>query len=745
MGIVHGRNKISNAGNFLKPVYKSGRLGLIFLIGILTCSNRGWSPEFQILKHDLEIKLEPGQSTLIAKDKITIKFTAETTRIDLFLNQQLKVDSAFFAGRALPFKTSRNIKLTRYFKPANPEILAALPPLEWVSFKLPDPVPEATLEIFYHGNLTRLSKEKAAPSLSRPNQIIFALKNRSELLSGGNFWYPDYWNSHAQYQIAILTPEDYEAVTVGKLMTRLQPTPNSRLTTYFSEIPLPAISLLVGPYEFTPFVYGKIEMYTFLFPQYQQATETTQKAAARLLNIATQQIELFTQNFGDYAYPKCAIVAAPGNTSFTFPSVCVLDSSEMHLMNTSESRLKQLVAFNWFGQGIFNAPAHGDWSVGLVRYLTQHFFQEQATNDRTAEFRFQCLRDYSLNIQPAQACPLELCWNPAQSTHQWLNATRGMFLFYHLKNCIGRAQFIQNLKRCYQQNRNKAIDWEQFKTYFKWGESPAEMANFWNYWLKATATPQFSYSSLSLQTQGAINSISGTLNIRFPQIHPSLPYRWNFPMVVTTRTKSIPYHSTSDSTALKFKITLKEPPLMLHFDPDFQHFRHLNATENPPYIRQALEGTQKIFILPGQSDAATIEAYRHQIHYFLNENETPVIKFDRELTTEELRQGTLILFGGINENRIVAKFATAVPAPMELLPDGFTYQEIKYWRPSHALHATLRSPLNPARTLLIYWGLSPDAITTSAEEVRDLQNFSFIILRDGTRVTWQHWNSPDSP
>ncbi|MCI0515879.1 hypothetical protein L0128_21915, partial [candidate division KSB1 bacterium] len=33
----------------------------------------------------------------------------------------------------------------------------------------------------------------------------------------------------------------------------------------------------------------------------------------------------------------------------------------------------------------------------------------------------------------------------------------------------------------------------------------------------------------------------------------------------------------------------------------------------------------------------------------------------------------------------------------------------------------------------------------SAEEVRDLQNFSFIILRDGTRVTWQHWNSPDSP
>ncbi|MBN2089149.1 hypothetical protein JW964_06035, partial [candidate division KSB1 bacterium] len=224
-----------------------------------------------------------------------------------------------------------------------------------------------------------------------------------------------------------------------------------------------------------------------------------------------------------------------------------------------------------------------------------------------------------------------------------------------------------------------------------------------------------------------------------------VPYQLKVPVQIEFTKGMLDQLIKIDSSITQFQTTSKFSPTFLKVDPDFNIFRRLASEEIQPFIGEVLTGKPKLFVLPGRIKYKMLKAYRRQIPNFLQRGEKYKILSDWQVKQHHLKNNNIILFGGMKENRITEKVHHALPPDIEIKPDGFKYSSNGYWKPTHALVAALKNPINPTHRMLIYWGMSETAILNSAQDIDKLGNYGFIILRDGLQVTWRQYQVKQSP
>lgn len=711
---------------------------IIFFIIFSGCSEQQWFQDYQIIKHELDIKIEPEKQLIFAKDKILFSLNHESNQFDLLLSSQFKVDSIFFKGKPTQFTRKEQIQLSQFSSDDTNRVRQKIGPVQAITIRINCPEPQLSLEIFYHGKLKSVAHNALKALKYIENQIVVALENSKAVLISAPVWYPTRLNSQAQYEVAVLTPNNFEAITTGALVSRALRDPENRLTVYRSDMPVKPISLFAGPYIFTPFIFGNVEMSAYFFPAQQQW-------AARYFEAATRYFDLYHREFGDYAYPKFSIVTTPLPCMQAFPSFSIIDSSRIHLIETSSTAFGHLVCRNWWGECVFTTPYTGDWSEGLATFLAEHLYQERVTADKASGVRYHFLRKYALEIPPNTKLNLLQTWNPANPVHNVINKTRGLMLFYQIRNTMGDEHFFKALAKLFSKVKFKSISWAEISAFFETEQET--MKNVFQFSLTSRVVPQFSLQNTKfiklrkgyqIQTEIKTQLNSDENNI-------TLPFQIPFQLRLQSRRQSAEQTVPVDSVIQLVKFNSKSAPGKLMLDPDFHHFRQLNPEEIQPFIGQALNSHDKLFVLPGKIKEELLIAYRRQIRQFHAFNEKVEIKFDYQVTADDLKTKTLILFGGILQNRITAKIHPNLPSDVELEYDCFVYNKIKYWKPKHALIASVKNPYNAAKTILIYWGISRRSILRSAREVFGLQDYGFAIFRDGIKATWRQWHVDVSP
>jgi len=713
----------------------------ILIILFFSCDKIEWTKDFKIVKHELDIKLQPSQATVIAKDKIYLSLGSKNTILNLLLAKQFTIDSIFYNSKSIPFKTSESFDLNAVRQPnviPDDLIQQKLTNVKLVKFRLQSKWKETSIEIFYHGELETISKDSAQYIKEVKNRIAISLDKKEEILLSDNFWYPNQLSSFTQYQIAVLAPIEYEIIAAGNLIKRLEQSDDSRLTVYGFNSPLSDISLFAGPYQLTPFEYGKFTLFAYLYPKHR-------KYAAKLLDAATQYLDFYEQLLGKYYFEKFAIIDSPFPIRQAFPSFCLIDSSQIIQPHIQEFDLSPLVCQSWFGESVLRKPFTGDWSKGLTTYLANHLLQEQISPDKGIDIRYHFLRKYSLEIEPENEIPLSDCWNNTVKLHENLNTTKGMMLFHQLNRKISPDSFFQALKELYQEKQGQFIEWTDLQQHFE-SFSKTPLNQFFDQWLNQKESPQFAIKNGKVSLRRRRYHTSALITTQYnSKGQDSVKFSTQLPVQIVAKRKSYSDILHVDSNIVAYDSTFRYRPNSLKLDPDFHTFRRLYPEEIKPYIGEIIHGDKKLFVLPGKAKRAMRKAYQKQIRKFIRRGEKYRIKYDYKVTNNDLKRYTVILFGGIKENRVTSRIKKHLPAGIAMVHDCFIYNKVTYWKPSHALIASMKNPYNSKRSILIYWGLSETSILSSANEVDDLQDYGFIILRDGRKITWKQYQVTQSP
>jgi hypothetical protein len=80
----------------------------------------------------------------------------------------------------------------------------------------------------------------------------------------------------------------------------------------------------------------------------------------------------------------------------------------------------------------------------------------------------------------------------------------------------------------------------------------------------------------------------------------------------------------------------------------------------------------------------------------------PPLKPDAEVTDQDLAQKDLIVFGGAEDNALVARLAAEKKLPVEIGRRFFRWQGKTYGRSDDGLALALPNPWNPQRVLYLY-------------------------------------------
>jgi len=707
----------------------------IFLILYLLISNCGqseWKTDFSIVRHELDVQIEPDQQVFFAKDRIHLQLSAPKTTIHLWLDSEIEVDSVFYQGKSIRFKT----QIAQPSESTSLRCVDSTATLRRLGFNLETPDLAIAVEIFFRGKLTHYSGAEVTQLKAIHNQLVVALPGQETVLVSNRFWYPRHSEALAQYQIAILMPQKYEVITVGKLISRFNHESGARLTIFEEPHPVTPISIFAGVYVFTQMNYGEWNIFSYFF-------NNPAGKAERYFDTVTHALDLYQQKLGGYPYAKFAVVAAPLPISQAFPSFCILDSARVTQNAAESERVTHFVCQNWWGQSVFCQPQTGDWTEGISTYLADHYEHERMAPERAADARYHFLREYALQVPLSAELPLAKCLDLTDPVQFATSQSKGMMFFHHLRKKLGETIFYDVLRETYKNSRGEYLSWQDLQHHFE-KVSQTSLDSVFDAWVNRIESIQFEIKNAKSVRRK--NSYLVSAEIQATNLNRN---ENDIQIVVPLRLES---HREVFQSPIKlqagharFERVIASAPVSLQIDPEFDFFRRLLPVEVQPFFGQVLHSERKLVVLPGKINSESLKAYREKIPLFNSTKIRPVVKFDSEVTAEDLTQADIILFGGILENSITNQIRESLPPQIQLESDCFVYDTVKFWKPTHALLASLRSPFHPDRAILLYWGIQPEAILNSADEIQDLQNYGFMILREGLKVTWRQWRVTRGP
>ena len=425
---------------------------------------------------------------VVAKVQFRAQEVSQNVRVELHENLEVReVKSA--DGKTLPFQR----------EPQNPLYLTVT---------LPNPVPAGqTVSLtFSYGGLLANEENSPVPNL----RVASVNKDWSYLLLPSR-WFPltNYPANRYTATFKLNVPENVVAVGTGTADAP-QPLPmrsaaeGKRLMYSFrGDEPEPYGSFVIGPLQLNPKQAEGINVAVYAPPA--QSAKAQQFAS----DVAHQEV-IFSDLFGELPSPDLTVVQLPDGTvrSFAGPGVVML-SQRIWDPKASDRTLSQLVAAQWWGNGVLPASSADVWiSDGLARY-SEELYAEQATGKEAGlrtidEFAVGALM-FDNSAPVAQSARLA----PYSAEYRSVVMNKGAMLFHMLRAEMGDAPFKSLLHQFYAKYEGKTAtiaDFEnmaiaQANVSTRKGDEPPNLQAFFAQWLNSTGIPEFTLEYVVYRTR----------------------------------------------------------------------------------------------------------------------------------------------------------------------------------------------------------------------------------------------------
>jgi aminopeptidase N len=544
------------------------------------------------------------------------------------------------------------------------------------------------------------------------------------LLAGAG-WYPDLVDSRETFPLLrVKAPEGVLAVTSGLSLGHI-----TRDGATFSEWridnPLRGLALSAAAYGVQEKKVGDVVAATYFLPRHQDLS-------AAYLDAIAAYLELYSELFGPYPFPKFAVVENFFPTGYGFSSYTLLGSTILRLPFILNTSLGHEIAHCWWGNGVFVNYEYGNWSEGLTTYVSDYLYKERESAAAAKDYRLQALRNFATLVPPAKDFPLARFTGPADTTTKAVGYEKGMMVFHMLRKAIGDEAFWGALRDVYRERLFQPTAWDDLRRAFE-KRSQRSLKAFFEQWVNRKGAPRIHLADVRRDRAPDGWKVTGRLAQEKPFFQAA------FELALDGDGRHVLRRIELSGESASFEVAAASEPAQIVVDPDYNMLRRLDPSEIPPTVN-TLKSSAATLLVVCEAAAAGGQQVADTLAGSLGLGNYAIVS-EARVDRNRFKGQDVILVGCPR----TVEWLSTVPASLHLQKEGFSLGGVQGSSAGDMFFGVFTNPYDPGRALAVLLPIaSPDAANVAAK-ITHYGRFSYLIFRDGQNRDKGAWEPADSP
>jgi uncharacterized iron-regulated protein len=476
---------------------------------------------------------------------------------------------------------------------------------------------KGTLDITYEGTFKEGIEVENLDNVGVVTQNI--ISDREISLTAG--WYPStggmsYWHLKA------LIPQGFTAISEADKINAID---TAQGTEYSFHLPYPlyGINLVAGPYMQRHENHQGIEIYAYFFSEDISLAET-------YIEYTKKYLTLYEGLFGSYPYKRFSVVENILPTGYSMSTFTLLGQDVVRLPFITETSLGHEILHQWFGNYVYADCEGGNWLEGITSYLSDHLYEEQ--KGAGWQYRKKILIDYQSYVTPSKEDSLKDFFERKDFVSAAIGYGKGAMFFHMLRDLVGESIFYNALRGLIEEKKFARASWADIEGIFE-KASGKDLEWFFSQWLARR-------DILSFEVKGVrVIVLKGVPTISFEIYQKGQPYKFALPLRVVTEKGEIKETLQIEKESQAFEIAVKERPIKIIFDEDYDLMRRLAEKEFPAVVAQLIGDEKRLVVYPEKER----EKYSRLISVFQKEGFE--VREEQEVKDNDIKTFSLVILG----------------------------------------------------------------------------------------------------
>ena len=593
----------------------------ITLISLILLLNSTLFAQTNIVQHNLFVKINPNTAEISVIDSISFQensvyqFLLNTNFTPKSLSPNIKLKKVVDKVKATDIgmdrdadKTKDNIKLSKWETNTKCQKLI----------------------VSYTGFISsqmQKSKDNYQRGFSQTSGII---STKGTYLAGSTYWAPSFENSLVTFKLECELPKNWKNVSQGQ-RTQNKIDKNKHIDTWICDKPQEEIFLISAPFtEYSYNMASGIKAMAFL----RTPDETL---ANKYLEVTEQYMEMYQSILGKYPYSKFALVENFWETGYGMPSFTLLGEKIIRFPFILHSSYPHELLHNWWGNSVYVDFSKGNWCEGTTAFMADHLIKEQ--REAGEEYRRSTLQKYSNFVTNKNDFPLNKFQSRYDGPSEAIGYGKALMVWQMLRRKLGDEIFLKGFRYFYKNYQYKTASYDDIRKSMK-TVSNLNLKDFFQQWINRTGAPELNIKSIKTDMFNKEYRIF----LELEQIQKSDVFNIDIPINIATKKGIESFVFNMNHKEQLFQINLKNKPLKLGVDAQYDVFRILNPKEVPPTLSKIWGSAKNIIILPSKASKKQLAIYKKFAKQWKEaDNDHFEILIDKDLKTLSNEKSNWIL------------------------------------------------------------------------------------------------------
>lgn len=472
--------------------------------------------------------------------------------------------------------------------------------------------------------------------------------------------------------------------------------------------------------------------------------------AERYLAATAQYLDMYSRLIGPYPYGKFALVENFWETGFGMASFTLLGPQVLRMPFIVTTSYPHEILHNWWGNSVFVDYASGNWCEGLTAYMADHLMAEQ--RGLGAAHRRDRLQDYASyvgDLKGGRDFPLVEFRSRHSAATEAVGYGKTMMGFHMLRRKMGDDRFRAWAAEFYREQRGRVTSFSDVLHSMEramGGNGGPDLARFFRDWTERAGAAALAVEVSGVEPVADGFEVRGTLR----QTQAGEPFALDVPMAFQGADAAAPavvYELRLEAGAAPFAFRVRERPVLLQVDPEFDLFRRLDPREIPASIGQIFGEPRLLAVVAAQASPEEREAWRKLLESWQSDAHRVELVTDAEVDLLPADRAVWLLG---RANRLAPRyFGGGAVAGLEVDDEGVVIEGARVPFAGHATVAVARHPASAGRA--IGW-ITADPAQLAAlpglgRKLPHYGKYSYLGFEgsEPTNVLKGQWAASDSP
>ena len=498
--------------------------------------------------------------------------------------------------------------------------------------------------IKYEGNIAspiEESEENYQRGFSESHGIIDDL---GIYLAGSTYWVPTIESALMTFKLTTTLPSGWKVVTQGK-RTAESTEGDKHYDTWVCTSPQEEVFLIGARFnEYSHTMNGGIEAMAFL-------RTPDEGIANKYLEVTEQYMNMYLGLIGPYPYTKFALVENFWETGYGMPSFTLLGEKVIRFPFILHSSYPHELLHNWWGNGVYVDFDSGNWCEGITAYMADHLIKEQ--RGQGDSYRRSTLQKFTNVVDESNDFPTNQFLSRHDAPSSSIGYGKVLMMFHMLRQKLGDEDFKKTVALFYADNEFKVASFDDIKVSAE-EVSGMDLDAFFTEWTTRTGAPEIAIKEVKVSPYN--KQFRVFLSLEQKQSYDAFDV--DVPVVIATDKGLETFVVNLTEKSQDFQLNLRDKPLKLAIDPQYDVFRILHPMEVPPAWSKILASKETLVVLPASAKEVKEGLYLEFMDKWMAaDNDKYKVVFDDEIESLPNDQTSWVV--GF-ENRFVADVNKAV-------------------------------------------------------------------------------------